>query len=75
MAAKQYKAAQQILAGVSDYTIKSYERNEDGTVFTTTYTKDGASDVVIKVDTKLSQAEVDGKIIPLEDCVEGGITE
>ena len=51
------------------------ERNEDGTVFTTTYTKDGASDVVIKVDTKLSQAEVDGKIIPLVDCVEGGITE
>ena len=75
MAANQYKAAQEILAGVSDYIIKSYERSEDGTVFTTTYAKEGASDVVIKVDTKLSQAEVDGKVIPLEDCVEGGIAE
>ncbi|MBQ7070742.1 MAG: hypothetical protein IJM87_05620 [Ruminococcus sp.] len=75
MAAKQYKAAQEILAGVSDYTITKYERNEDGTEFTTTYSKDGQPDVVIKVNTELSQAEVDGKIIPLEDCVEGGIAE
>ena len=73
MAAKQYKAAQEILAGVSDYTITKYERSDDGKKFTTTYSKDGQPDVVVKVDTDLLEAEVDGKIIPLADCVEGGI--
>lgn len=49
-AANQFKVADKVLAPVSDYTISDYQVNGD--VITTTYSKDGAADVVIEVDTK-----------------------
>lgn len=48
LAANQYKVTNEVLASVSDYTISDY--TIDGDVITTTYSKDGAADVVIEVD-------------------------
>ncbi len=47
-AGNQARIAKEILAPVSDYKITGYE--EDGDTIRTTYSKDGAADVVIEVD-------------------------
>lgn len=73
LAAKQYKAANDVLSAVSGYTISKYEVSEDGNQLTTTYSKDGASDVVITVDKANAVATVDGKTVELTDCIEGGL--
>ena len=73
LAAKQYKAANNVLSAVSGYTISKYEVSEDGNQLTTTYSKDGASDVVITVDKANAIATVDGKTVELTDCIEGGL--
>lgn len=72
-AANQYKAATELLSGVSDYTISKYEVSEDGNEFTTTYSKDGQKDVVIVVNKKDATASVDGKNVSIENCIEGGL--
>ncbi|MGN0595062.1 MAG: DUF5696 domain-containing protein, partial [Hominimerdicola sp.] len=74
LAANQYKAANDILASVSDYTIKKYEISDDGNILTTTYTKDG-KDVAVKINKSAGTAEVDGKTYDLADCIEGGLAE
>lgn len=71
LAAKQYKAADDILKGVSDMKITKYEVSEDGTKMTTTYSKDGKN-VVIEIDTKNATAKVDGKTFDLAYALEGG---
>jgi hypothetical protein len=72
LAANQYKVTSEVLAEVSDYTISDYE--VDGDVVTTTYSKDGQSDVVVEVDTKNCTVKKNGKTIDLvgEGAVEGG---
>lgn len=62
-------------SGVSDYTITKYELSDDKNVLTTTYSKDGASDVVISVDKKNATATVGTEVYDLADCIEGGLTE
>ena len=74
LAANQYKAANDILASVSDYIIKKYEISDDGNILTTTYTKDG-KDVAVKINKSAGTAEVDGKTYDLADCIEGGLAE
>ena len=73
MAANQYKAANEALSAVSDYTISKFEVSDDRNVLTTTYSKDGASDVVIEVDKENSTVKVDGKVIDVTNCIEGGL--
>ncbi|WP_295207864.1 DUF5696 domain-containing protein [Ruminococcus sp.] len=75
LAANQYKAAQNILSAVSDYTITKYELSDDKNVLTTTYSKDGASDVVISVDKAKGTATVGTEVYDLADCIEGGLAE
>lgn len=75
LAANQYKKVSSILSGVSDYTITKYELSDDKNVLTTTYSKDGASDVVISVDKKNATATVGTEVYDLADCIEGGLTE
>ena len=58
-----------------DYTITKYELSDDKNVLTTTYSKDGASDVVISVDKKNATATVGTEVYDLADCIEGGLTE
>lgn len=72
LAAKQYKAAEELLAGVSDMTISNYEVSEDRTVMTTTYSKQGKSDVVVEIDTKNGLAKINGKTVDLNSAMEGG---
>ena len=71
MAAKQYTIAKELLAGVSDMTIKKYERSEDGNEIKTTYTKDG-KDIVVEINKSNATAKIDGKTIDLADAIEGG---
>ncbi len=73
LAANQYKAANSILSSVSDYTITKYELSEDKEVLTTTYSKDGAEDVVITVDKAKGTATVGTEVFDLADCIEGGL--
>ena len=72
-AARQYKAAKNIVGGVSDYTISKYEISGDGNVLTTTYSKGGQGDVVVKIDKKNATATVDGQNVNIENCIEGGL--
>ena len=72
-AANQYKASAQTIAQVADYRISKFERSDDGRVLTTTYSKDGASDVVIKVDLDKATADVNGTTVDLGNCIEGGL--
>ena len=72
-AARQYKAAKNIVGGVSDYTISKYEISGDGNVLTTTYSKEGQGDVVVKIDKKNATATVDGQNVNIENCIEGGL--
>lgn len=72
-AANQYKAAKQLIGGVSDYTISKYEVSEDGNVLTTTYSKQGQSDVVVEIDKKNATASIDGKNVNIDKCIEGGL--
>ena len=71
-AANQYKAAKEVLSGVSDYKISKYELSDDNNVITTTYSKDGADDVKIVVDKSKGSVSVDGKAVDVSDCIEGG---
>jgi hypothetical protein len=71
MAASQYKVTSEVLAAVSDYTISNYE--VDGDVITTTYSKDGQSDVVVEVDTKNCTVKANGKTVDL--VAEGAVDE
>ena len=71
-ASNQFKAAEEVLGGVSDYTISKYEVSADGNELTTTYSKDG-KDVVITINKKEATASVDGKTVSLENCIEGGL--
>ncbi len=73
VAANQYKAAKNLISGVEDYTISKYEISEDGNVLTTTYSKDGQNDVVVKIDKKNATASVDGNNVSIEKCIEGGL--
>ncbi|MCD8095822.1 MAG: DUF5696 domain-containing protein [Ruminococcus sp.] len=70
-AANQYKVAKEVLASVSDYTISNYEI--DGNVMITTYSKDGADDVVIEVDTENLTVKANGTTIDL--VAEGAVSE
>ncbi|MBR1864166.1 MAG: hypothetical protein IJ806_08790 [Ruminococcus sp.] len=74
-AANQYKAANDVLSGVADYTISKYEVSEDGNEITTTYSKDGAKDVVIVINKADATAKVDGTVIDLGNCIEGGLDQ
>ncbi len=75
MAANQYKAAQEVLAAVSSYTISKYELSEDGNELTTTYSKEGASDVKVVVNKKDATVAVDGNVIDVSNCIEGGLED
>lgn len=76
LAANQYKAANDILSSVSSYTISKFEVSDDGNELTTTYSKDGANDVVIVINKAEATATVDGgSLINLENCIEGGLEE
>lgn len=75
MAANQYKVAQDALAAVSSYTISKYELSEDGNELTTTYSKDGASDVKVVVNKKDATVSVDGTVIDVSNCIEGGLDD
>lgn len=70
-AAAQYKAADEILSGVSGMTISKYEISDDQNTITTTYTKD-SKNVVIVIDKSAGTATVDGKVVDLADAIEGG---
>jgi hypothetical protein len=70
-AANQYKVSNSVLSSVSDYTISSYVI--EGDVITTTYSKDGESDVVVEVDTKNCTVKANGKTIDL--VAEGAVEE
>ncbi len=72
MAATQYNLSKEILSGVSDMVISKYEISEDGNVITTTYSKDGGSDVTIVIDKAAGTASVDGNVIDLGNAIEGG---
>ena len=71
IAVEQYKVADKVLKGVSDMTISSYKVSEDGSVITTTYSKDG-KDVVVEIDKNALTAKVDGQTIDLANALEGG---
>lgn len=75
MAANQYKVAQEALAAVSSYTISKYELSEDGSELTTTYSKDGASDVKVVVNKKDATVSVDGNVLDVSNCIEGGLED
>lgn len=75
MAAEQYKVANELLAPVSDMTISKYVISEDGNVITTTYSKDGKSDVTIEVNKANATAKIDGKTIDLANALEEGGVE
>lgn len=75
MAANQYKAANDTISAVSSYTISNYEISDDGNEHTTTYSKDGANDVVITVNKADATVTVDGKVYDVGNCIEGGLEE
>ncbi|MGN0601940.1 MAG: DUF5696 domain-containing protein [Oscillospiraceae bacterium] len=70
-ASAQYKAASQVLDGVSKMTISKYVISNDNNTITTTYT-DGTKNVEIVIDKSAGTATVDGKTIDLADAIEGG---
>ncbi len=70
-AANQFKAADKALSAVSDYTISNYEI--DGDILRTTYSKDGAADVVVEVDTKNCTVKTGSETIDL--VAEGAVDE
>ena len=72
MAAKQYNISKELLAPVADMTISKYEISEDGSVITTTYSKDGKN-VVVEIDKAKLTAKIDGKTIDMADAIEGGV--
>ncbi|MBQ8967025.1 DUF5696 domain-containing protein [Ruminococcus sp.] len=72
-AANQFKASEELLSGVTGYTISNYEVSADGNEFTTTYSKDGQKDVVVVINKKDATASVDGKAVSIENCIEGGL--
>ena len=72
LAASQYKAAKEILSGISDYKISKYEISDDKNQITTTFSKDGADDVTVSIDKSKSTASVNGKAVDLSGCLEGG---
>lgn len=72
-AAEEYKLTKQILSGVSDMTIKKYERSADGNELKTTYT-DGTKDVVVRINISNATATVDGTTYDLSPALtEGGL--
>ena len=75
LAGNQYKVTDKVLAAVSDYTISDY--TIDGDIITTTYSKDGQSDVVIVVDMNNCTVKANGETIDLiaEGAVEKGGAE
>lgn len=73
MAANQYKASESVLGKIGDYTISKFDVSEDGNELTTTYSKDGAQDVVVVVNKKTASVTVDGKPVDVTDCIEGGL--
>lgn len=72
IASNQYKAANEVLAKVSDYKISKYELSDDNNTITVTYSKDGASDVVVTVDKANGTVTSDGNNIDVSACLEGG---
>ena len=72
-AAEEFSLTKQILSGVSDMTIKKYERSADGNELRTTYT-DGSKDVVVSINMKNATATVDGTTYDLSTALsEGGL--
>ena len=71
LAANQYKACKELLAGVSDMTISKYEIEDDGNKLITTYSKDGKN-VVVEVNLKDRTAKIDGRTVDLTNSLEGG---
>ena len=72
-AATEYSLTKQILAGVSDMTIKKYERSADGMELKTVYTN-GSKDVEVRVNMANATATVDGKTYDLSEALsEGGL--
>ena len=72
-AANQFKAENELLSGLGDYTISKYEVSADGNEFTTTYSKDGQKDVVVVINKEDATASVDGRSVSIENCIEGGL--
>ena len=70
-ASAQYKAASQVLDGVSKMTISKYEISDDNNTITTIYT-DGSKNVEVVVDMSAGTATVDGTVVDLADAMEGG---
>ncbi|MBR1750113.1 MAG: hypothetical protein IJ740_04390 [Ruminococcus sp.] len=71
-AAEEFKITKQILSGVSDMTIKSYERSDDGNELKTVYT-DGSKDVTVRINMSKATANVDGTTYDLSEALtEGG---
>ena len=70
-ASAHYKAAKQVLDGVSKMTISKYEISDDNNKITTTYT-DGSKNVEVVIDKAAKTATVDGNEISLADTMEGG---
>lgn len=72
-AAAEYDLTKQILSGVSDMTIKKYERSADGTELKTVYTN-GSKDVEVRINMRNATATVDGKTYDLSEALsEGGL--
>jgi len=72
-AAEEYSLTKQILSGVSNMTIKKYERSADGSELKTTYT-DGSKDVTVRVNMTNATASVDGTSYDLSTALsEGGL--
>ena len=72
LAGNQARIAREVLAPVSDYKITRYE--EDGDTIITTYSKDGAQDVVIEVNTADCTIRANGRLYDLyaEGAVDKG---
>ena len=71
-AAEEFALTKQILSGVSDMTIKSYERSADGNELKTVYT-DGSKDVTVRINMSNATANVDGTTYDLSPALtEGG---
>ncbi len=73
MAANQYKASQSVFNGIADYTISNFEVSDDNNELTTTYSKDGAQDVVVVINKKTAAVTVNGKPVDVTNCIEGGL--
>ena len=72
-AAEEYALTKQILSGVSNMTIKKYDRSADGNELKTTYT-DGTKDVEVRINIKDATATVDGTTYDLSTALsEGGV--